>query len=625
MKKTRVIILFVLLIVSAGIILVWRMGLFRNKITKVILISIDTCRADYLGCYGNSRKITPTIDMIAGQSILFENVITPVPQTLPAHCSMLTGTIPPYHGIHDNLGYQLGSSNITLAEVMQEHGYHTGAIISAFVLDRQFGLIQGFDTYNDRFENEILSANVSERRGDEASRMAIKWLDENKDKEFFLFLHYFDPHFRYEPPEPYGSMYADDLYAGEMAFTDFCIKQVMDKLKDLDIYDSSLIIITGDHGEMLGEHGEAEHGFFIYQSNIKVPLIIKVPGRGKQLRVTDNVSLVDIVPTVCNLLEIRVPEEVQGRDLSGYFKGGKVTGPDRFLYCESFTPLKHNCNPLLGVVHSEWKYIHTTRPELYHVTVDPGETENLFEKEPQRVHLMREHLNLIKEEYSHRDTSESRLELDEEGRKRLESLGYVGSMDIDHSLELDESKKDPKDVIQFHNIKAFNDRAIAMVQQGKFTEVIEAYKQLIEHYKTSQISHHMGTIYVNLAVTLQRAGREEEADFYFDQAVESIKEEIQDFPETVELWDRLGDIYGAQGKFMEVSQSLGRAVSLDPGNMYLLSKLIKSLEIQGRYDDIIGVIREKIEYFTEQSQTQNIIQLQKYLDYYKNQQSQSEK
>jgi arylsulfatase A-like enzyme len=292
---------------------------WQEEIENIVLISIDTCRADYLSCYGYERKTTPNIDSVAEGSILFENVITPIPQTLPAHCSMLTGTTPLYHGIHDNLGYQLGPSNITLAEILSENGYKTGAVIGSFVLDSQFGLKQGFDSYSDHFEDEVTTGRFIERKAEEVSRFGIEWLQKNYNENFFLFLHYYDPHFRYEPPEPFASSFEDNLYAGEVAYTDHCIGQVIQKLKKLGVYDSTLLIITSDHGEMLGEHGEIEHGYFIYQSAIKVPLIIKLAGQNKPQKISHLASLNDIVPTICGLLGIQPPSCIQGKDLSVNF------------------------------------------------------------------------------------------------------------------------------------------------------------------------------------------------------------------------------------------------------------------------------------------------------------------
>ena len=266
---TKLYVFWVFAVLLAVVAVIWIFQCFSpptENIRNVLLISIDTCRADHLSCYGYPRQTTPNIDALAAQGALFENTIAPVPITLPAHSSMLTGTIPPYHGVHDNGEYQLDQSNVTLAEILKQSGFTTGGIISAFVLDSAFGIDQGFDTYNDRFEKERRTVgDISERIGAEASRFAITWLQQHKDEKFFLFLHYFDPHADYLPPEPFASKFARNPYAGEIAYTDHCIGLVLNKLKELQLYDSTLIIITGDHGEMRHEHGESTHSYFIYQ------------------------------------------------------------------------------------------------------------------------------------------------------------------------------------------------------------------------------------------------------------------------------------------------------------------------------------------------------------------------
>ena len=273
--KFRFILLSLAIVGALALWFLYKSDDAPQKIRNVLLISIDTCRADHLSCYGYKSQITPNIDAVAAEGILFENVIAPIPQTLPSHSSMLTGTIPPYHRVRENVGYLADESNVTLAEILSDAGFATGAAISAFVLDSQFGINQGFDDYFDRFEKPLEDDQVLERPGGETTDVAIEWLEKNKDKRFFFFLHYYDPHTKYEPPEPFASQYASNPYAGEIAYTDHCIRQVLDKLKELGLYDSTLVIITSDHGEMLGEHGELTHMYFIYQGAIKVPLIIK--------------------------------------------------------------------------------------------------------------------------------------------------------------------------------------------------------------------------------------------------------------------------------------------------------------------------------------------------------------
>jgi len=444
------VVLLLLLMGTVGIWFGWSSGRFAKKVRHIILISIDTCRADYLSCYGFRRKTTPNIDAVAEEGIVFKNALAPIPLTLPAHCSMLTGTYPLYHGVHDNHDYSFAEFNTTIAEILRNSGYSTAAIVSSFVLDKKFGISQGFDSYNDKFERPIGPGKSLQRRGDEASRFACSYLDQHQNDPFFLFLHYFDPHDAYIPPEPFASEYADNLYAGEIAYTDHCIAQVIDKLKSLGLYDSSLIIIVGDHGEALGDHGEAYHGYYIYQSNVRVPFIVRPPKCRKPKVINNIVSLVDVVPTILGYLGVDVPPYIQGEDLSAFSADKTPVKNDRYVHCESFEGTKYGCNPLLGLVDQRFKFIETTRPELYDLTQDPLEQNNLVKKEEKRARLMQDRLQEMMSQLIGGESADARAQMDDQTRTRLESLGYVGTAPIDTTLELDRTKPDAKDLIGCH-------------------------------------------------------------------------------------------------------------------------------------------------------------------------------
>ena len=439
--------------ILAGILVIgiwaWQQSHHPQVAIRNVLLSIDTCRADRLGCYGYWRNTTPRIDAMADRGILFENTISPAPMTLPSHSSMLTGTNPPYHDIHDNLNSQLSPSNVTLAEILSKHGFTTAAIVSATVLEAQFGLNQGFDEYIDEMDGATAHAN--ERSGAATSQLAMQWLDKHQDEPFFLFLHYFDPHDAYLPPPPFSNLFSDNLYAGEIAYTDHCIGQVIDKLETLGLLDTTLLIITGDHGEMRGDHGESDHSFFIYQGAVKVPLIIVPPGRRTPKRIDQLAGLIDIVPTICGLLGFKPPPEVHGEDLSAHIYHGKRQADitNRKIFCESFTPTKYNANPLIGVVSDRWKYIHTTRPELYDLQNDPLESKNLARYKPRLVSDFSEWIEWTIDTQS-RHESDSNVDLDPETLAKLKQLGYVGGdVSIDYSLTSND-KTDPKDLIAFH-------------------------------------------------------------------------------------------------------------------------------------------------------------------------------
>jgi len=443
--KTLLLVLVLLAVIAA---MWWS---FHSKpVRHIILISIDTLRADRLGCYGYPHKTSPNLDAFADESVLFETVLSAVPLTLPSHSTMLTGTIPPYHGVRDNFDHKLDKSNLTLAEILKDNGFTTCGIVSAFVLDAVTDINQGFEIYLDDYEEVIKDGHSLGRRAHQATKLASDWLEEHcKDDKFFLFLHYYDPHTPYDPPEPFASNFADNLYDGEIAYTDNCVSRLIKKLKQLRLYDSAMIIVTSDHGEMLGEHGESEHGFFIYESAIKVPLIIKMPSKTKAGRISELVGLVDIAPTICSAAKIPVPDHVQGKDLSVYLnKKTANTGKERFMYCESLFPTKHKGNALLGVITKKWKYIQTTRPELYNISKDPAEENNLVTTHPQRAHLFRENLKLILREQSYKGPRDS-FSTDEKSAKKLKSLGYIGGKVVleNYNLEFDQTKNDPKDLI----------------------------------------------------------------------------------------------------------------------------------------------------------------------------------
>ncbi len=454
-KHGRFIILLLVLGSIWGAWLVYRSYVGTGRIRNVLLISLDTCRADHLSCYGYELATTPNIDAVAAEGTLFENVISPIPQTLPAHSSMLTGTIPPYHGVHENVGgYLADESNITLAEILKEAGFVTGAAIGAVVLDSQLGIGQGFDDYYDRFENPVEGERGQERLGGETTEVALKWLEKNKDERFFFFLHYYDPHTEYDPPEPFASDFGDNLYAGEIAYTDHCIGRVLDKLKELDLYDSTLVIITADHGEMLGEHGELTHMYFIYQGAIRVPLIFKVPGQNKAVRIKSIAGLVDIVPTVCKLLDIETPKNIQGVDLFGDSKDENSSEQERHLYSESFTPTNYDGNSLLGIVNNRYKYIKTTRAELYNLVEDPDELNNLAKEEPNRARIMKHRLDEMLKQTIRKDSPDGKMEAGPDITAQIASMPYVGSGTPKTFFDdpKEDPKEDPKDLLQYHSL-----------------------------------------------------------------------------------------------------------------------------------------------------------------------------
>lgn len=447
--KRSVIILVLIGLASTAAWLTLRSPEPRQR-PNVILISIDTCRPDYFGCYGRAGGTTPHIDAFAADAVKFSNVVSPVPLTFPAHSSMLTGTYPPFHGVHDNIAYRLADRNTTLAELLKELGYRSAGIVGAFVMDQQFGIAQGFDHYDDEFESGMtVPGDYPERLGGDVTGVAVDWLDKQGDQPFFLFLHYFDPHHPYRPPEPFNAIFQDDLYAGEIAYTDHCVGKVLDKLKTLGLYESSVIIVTGDHGEAFGEHGEIEHGYYIYGTTTRVPLIMKTPGSRAGRTVEAKVSLIDIVPTILAQLGAAIPGHIQGHDLTPLLVDENPKLDPRYVYSESLTATKYGCSSLLGLENDRWKYIQTTRPELYDLSVDPGQTKNVAGQYPRQVGVLRERLRSMLADSLRAVDGGNRMAMDAESLERLRQLGYTGGAVVEE-FEFTVDQQDPKDFIDVY-------------------------------------------------------------------------------------------------------------------------------------------------------------------------------
>jgi len=618
------IFLLIASVVIVAVLFLIQLGTPTASPRHIILISIDTLRADYLGCYGDSRGLTPNIDKFAMDGLLFKKVAAPVPLTLPSHTTILTGTNPPYHGIHDNFDY-VGPSNLTLAEIFKEKGFATGAVISSSILHSDFGLNQGFDTYLDKIKHIKKDGFDIGRRAEDATDLACKWFEENKDGRFFLFLHYYDPHTPYCPPEPYASKYPDNLYAGEVAYTDEHVGRLMKTLKELGIYNSALIILTADHGEMLGEHGEKDHGYFIYESAIKVPLIIKAPrvSRGKRID-NDLVGSVDIFPTICKIMRLSLPEHIQGMDLSDYFTGKDNLFKDRQLPCESLTPTSSGGNSLLGLVTSQWKYIQTTRPELYDLVNDPQESKNLLESQAKRARFMREHLRLLLKEQQRKEQDEAPPPISPETLKRLESLGYVGGGKIEVGYKFNQSKTDPKDTLEFY-LKSKELLYLIATEQFKKAEPI-AEEMLAWHPKKPQLQAKMGKIAFGLekmekavlhfskAIELREKqktvasakGVREIAEMHgflsrallkldrMDEAIEQFNITLKLQPDSAMVYFSWGNALRDKNKTEEAIESYKKAIELDPNFADAHFNLAHILFNKGDYDQAIVHLTEVV-------------------------------
>jgi arylsulfatase A-like enzyme/Flp pilus assembly protein TadD len=444
----------------------------------VVIITIDTLRADHLGCYGDASIQTPHIDQLARDGVRFAHAYTPVPITLPAHAALMTGEFPLANGMHDFSGNKLSAQSATLAKTLRDHGYATAAFIGSAVLDSRFGLNQGFDTYFDDFalgRSEEVNLDAIKRRGDRVVDEALDWLKLHSQGPFFLWVHLYDPHAPYNPPEPHASRYRDHPYDGEIAFADAQVGRFLTFLRQRELFDRSLIVLASDHGESLGEHGEKTHGFFIYNSTLHVPLIVKTPGVVPRV-VQDEVSLVDVVPTVLQVLKIRIPSSVQGRSLLSLALGRPPETTSN-LYAESYPPLLHfGWNILRSVQWHGLKYIETTRPELYDTRADPGESHNLLSVRQALAQEMSGRLQGMVRRFTPA-AANSTGEKEPTNPALLESLRSLGYVAVSAGKITDAAGKtlpDPKDRIQVYELVS---AALSDTQQGQYQESLHKLRE----------------------------------------------------------------------------------------------------------------------------------------------------
>ncbi|RME40536.1 MAG: tetratricopeptide repeat protein [Planctomycetota bacterium] len=520
------------------------------RFPNILLISIDTCRADYLGCYGQRWNLTPNIDRFAHRATRFAEATSPVPMTLPAHCSMLTGLIPPAHGVHDNLFAHLPDSVTTLAERLKPLGYTTAAFVGAFVLDPRFGLAQGFDTYDAKFDESLtFMAGYPERRAKDVTDAALAWLQQHADERFFLFVHYYDPHHPYRAPSPFDLKFAEHPYAAEVAYTDSEIGRLLKHIEASGLFDDALILITADHGEGLGQHGEAVHGIFVYRSTTHVPLLIKMPRQTSE-RVIDSakVGLIDIVPTVLSVLKLEVPPDLSGKSLLPYLQGKPPPPRERYIYSESLSGTKYGLNALFALEGLRWKFIQTTRPELYDLRADPDETHDLAEQMPRNVRELRAELRArLDATVTVHETGKTST--DEETLRRLRQLGYTGGP-VRIAFTFDTTRPDPKDYVKIlPEIESID----FLAQKGETEKVRRHCEALLEK------GIELPFVYASLGRAAMKEGDNETAWEAYHKAID--KE-----PDRADWLNDAGVLAVRMGRPEEARTLFRRALAADPNH-----------------------------------------------------------
>jgi arylsulfatase A-like enzyme/Tfp pilus assembly protein PilF len=519
---------------------------------NIVLVTADTLRADRLPIYGYSKVETPNLDRLAKSAVVFDQATTVVPLTLPAHSSMFTGTFPMHHGVRDNGGYYLGADQVTLAETLKENGYKTGGFVAAFVLDSRWGLNQGFDRYYDDFDLnkfENVGLDTVQRRGDEVLSEAVKWMDEVKNDRFFAWLHFYDVHTPYDPPEPFLSRYKGypwSRYDGEIAYLDSLMGELLEWLEKSDLEEDTLVIFIGDHGESLGQHHETTHGFFIYDATMRVPFLLRAPYRQiRPERISAQVRNVDLMPTILDLVAIQSPDTVQGTSLAPLLEG-KSEDLGLLAYSESYYPRHHyGWAELKSVRNGTFHFIDAPRPELFDVREDPQQAKNLAPQRAATVKELKTALDDLVGRYAVEGIDEKGPEtLDPDTQAQLAALGYLGGPS---KIKIDPNRPlaDPKDKIRLFNLikdagadssEDKVDEAMAKIDQvlAEDPDILEAYyirgnlhtkkkelEKAVEAYQAAlaRDPEYKSALF-GLASTYQELGRPEDAEAGFRRILE---------------------------------------------------------------------------------------------------------
>lgn len=574
---------------------------------NVILITMDTLRADHLGCYGDKQIETPTLDTLARDGVVFDRAIAQVPLTWPSHAAILTGTYPFQNGVQDFTGHPLSPQFRSLAQAFKQAGYATGAVVSSFVLDRSWGLARGFDYYDDAFSATAFQKKdigLVDRKAAESVSHALQWLQRTPHQPFFLWLHLYDPHSPYDPPEPYHTQYHDRLYDGEIAYADHELGRLIAWLKSDHVYDNSAIAFLSDHGESLGDHGEKEHGFFVYNATVRVPLILKAPSGTKRPaeRITVPVESIAVAPTLLELAGLKDPVQKQFQAASLLRDSDQSDDP---AYSETFYPFSSfGWSPLHALETSRYHFIDAPQPELYDVIADPEEKNNLAGQQTATVAVLKDKL----QQRLKTTVQEGRLRpnnsagagpgLSPDTAEKLRALGYVAYQSPVSAEALAAGLPDPKTKLwEFNSIleaqDAFHDGYFtkgesllapvreqdpqmylvpfmlgeAALRQQKWTEASTEMKKCLD------LNPNFDQAMTGLARALIKTGSAAEGKKWLDKA-------LQQNPQNYRAWYEMAMADAPSDKAAAIAD-LEKAVAIQP-NFAFVRRELGILQVQQR-------------------------------------------
>jgi arylsulfatase A-like enzyme/Flp pilus assembly protein TadD len=554
---------------------------------NVLLVTVDTLRRDRVGAYGSKAGLTPTLDRLAASGVRFTHAYTHAPMTLPAHASIFTGRTPVGHAVRANGTYRLPEDVPTLATVLRAAGYRTGAFVGAFVLDARFGLSRGFAEYDDRHAPSARTTFAfAERRAAEVVQAAGDWiLSDSGTAPWLAWVHMFDPHAPYEAPQEFRAGHAP--YDAEVAYTDAMLARLLDRLGAVRALDRTVIIVTADHGESLGDHGETTHGLFAYDATLAVPLIVSGPGIGAGV-IEDAAGHFDLLPTICDLLGIAAPSALDGRSLTA------VPPADRVVYFEALdAALTRGWAPLTGVASAGWKFIDLPEPELYDLVDDPHEVRNLAGRDAARAKALSDAKTAIVAAARAGAAPSATATLDDEATRRLRSLGYVaGTQGRSPSSEPGtipitdgqgySAADDPKRLVALN--ERFN-TALSAFNMGQSSEAVEGFRAVLaerpdfQAARTSAATVLIATGRAKDAVTLLRQAPADQANSPdllaklgvalreagdLQSAVAMLERARAGGTQNPELANDLGVVYARLGRTREARQLFEELLGRDP-------------------------------------------------------------
>lgn len=534
---------------------------------NVLLITLDTTRADHLGCYGYAPAKTPDLDRLAREGVRFSRAYCPAPLTLPSHVSIMTGLYPVTHGIRNN-GHDLPSGIRTLAQILKAKGYATAAFVSSFSVDSRFGLDRGFDVYDDTFRAESpFKTQNAERRAEETFARFSRWLENNAKGRFFGWVHYFDPHLPYDPPSPFKEGFEKDPYDGEIAYMDHYVGAILERLKQQGILERTVVVVAGDHGEGLGDKVEMGHGIFLYEETLRVPLILRNPAVFPRARVIESeVRLIDVAPTILETVGLKGESAgMAGQSLVPWLSGKR--GEDLDSLVETFYPPENfGWSELVGLVSGRWKYIQSPRPELFDLKADPGERENRIASAAGKAGELKKRLEqeLLGPGAGGKPAG-GQAGIRPEDQERLRSLGYVNFAPAGRGAAL----ADPKEKIPL----------LKLIQEAQTYEYADDYAAAEQVYLKvlADVPDSPAGI-VNLALAQARQKK-------FDEAIRTLKDGITRIPDSETLMVRLGHTYLVTGNSRDAFATMNKVLGLNPRNVDALTVCAGILDAEGRRDE----------------------------------------